>query len=156
MAASLGADEPLPPRCGRILGEAPARLASRWLKAGDGRLAIYILDRPGKERDQILQWAAEVCAGETLQPFSELDRLRQQVLNLSPRVCLIRLGREGIPGLTAAALLRQESPGTRIVFVANSSDYAIAAYELGAYGYLLSPVKQEKLQRLLVHAASRN
>ncbi len=117
-------------------------------------MAIYVLDRPGKERDQILQWVTEVCGGEDPQPFLEFAQFQGQVLVAPPQLCLIRLGRDDVPGLQAAALVRQQNPDARIVFVADNSDYAIAAYELGADGYLLSPVKRDKLHRLLVHATS--
>lgn len=101
-----------------------------------------------------MQWITEARGGEVPQPFSELDQFWVRVMAVPPQICFIRLGSEGIPGLQAAALVRNHCPDTRVVLVADSADYAITAYELGAYGYLLSPVKQDKLRRLLLHAAS--
>ena len=81
--------------------------------------------------------------------FEDYVRFVEQVGYSLPDFCIIRLGWDGIPGLKTAGLVRQICPDIRIIFVSDDRDYALDAYEVGAYGYLLCPVEQDKLEKCL-------
>ncbi len=52
-------------------------------------------------------------------------------------------------GITLARLLRGMDGAGRIIFLTSSRDYAVDSYEVGAFYYLMKPVKAERLFALL-------
>lgn len=59
----------------------------------------------------------------------------------------------GIDGMSAAKMIRAKNNTVIIVFVTNLAQYAIAGYEVGAYDFILKPVRYTsfsmKFQRIL-------
>lgn len=113
-------------------------------------MKIYILDRRGKTRDQILMWLSEDKRLNGVKVFEDYIKFIEQIGNSPPDYCVIRLGWDGIPGLKTADMVRQINSDIRIIFVSDDRDYAVDAYEVGAYGYLLCPVKRVKLEKYLM------
>ena len=112
-------------------------------------MRVYILDLPCRSREQIVSWLSEDCRVSEVKAFEDYIRLIEQAESSPPDICIIRLGSDGIPGLKAAEMLGQIGAGIRIVFISGKKDYALDAYEAGAYGYLLCPVNRDKLQKYL-------
>lgn len=112
-------------------------------------MRVYILDRKGKSREQMLEWLSEDKRLTGIETFDDYIRLIEQVGNSPPDYCIIRLGADGIPGLKTADMVRQIDPGIRIVFISDDRDYALDAFEAGANGYLLCPVERDKLEKCL-------
>ena len=113
-------------------------------------MRVYILDRPGKIRDQMRKWLSEDKRLIGVEVFQDYIQLIEEVGNSPPDFCFIRLGQDGIPGLKTADMVRQISSDTRIIFISDDRDYALEAYEVGAYGYLLCPIKRDKLEKYLM------
>lgn len=61
----------------------------------------------------------------------------------------------GLDGLELAHVLSRFARPPSIVFVTAHEDHALAAFEVGAAGYLLKPVDAERLDRVLRRAAKR-
>lgn len=115
------------------------------------RLRVYILDVQGKIREQILTWLSENKTIDRVEVFEDYARFIEQVGKSSPDFCFIRLGKDGIPGLKAAGMAQRISTDIRIIFVSEDKRYAVDAYEVGAYGYLSSPLTKEKVDKYLVN-----
>ena len=56
---------------------------------------------------------------------------------------------EKVDGMETARRLRKRGIDGPVVFLTNSPDYAVDSYEVHAAGYLLKPLKEEKLKSLL-------
>ena len=112
-------------------------------------MKVYILDVQSKIREQMLKWLSENKKIDETEVFEDYARLIERVRKSPPDFCFIRLGKDGIPGLKAAGTVQQASSDIRIVFVSDDSNYAVDAYEVGAHGYLTSPLKKEKLNKCL-------
>jgi len=110
-------------------------------------LKVYILDLKNKNREKMLQWLYEDKRVEIIESFEDYLSLIEMVANSPPDLCVVRLGMDGIPGLKVADMVKQISPATRTVFISDSRDYAVDAYEVGAYGYLLGPVSRDKFNK---------
>jgi two-component system LytT family response regulator len=110
-------------------------------------MKVYVLDIKGKIRDRIVTWLQEDKRVKEVQIFEDYKGFAEYVGKSPPDRCVIRLGRDEIPGLSAADTLRQTAPNVHVVFVSESRDYALDAYETGADGYLLCPVDKEKFDR---------
>ena len=57
-------------------------------------------------------------------------------------------------GLALAAKIKQFHPDMAIIFLTGFSQYAVEAFEMHASGYILKPVKRERLSAEVAHALS--
>jgi two-component system response regulator AlgR len=72
---------------------------------------------------------------------------------LRPDVCLLDIRMPGMDGLEAARHLALLAHAPAVVFTTAYDSYAIEAFETQAIGYLLKPVRAEKLRGALQRAA---
>lgn len=56
---------------------------------------------------------------------------------------------EQMLGMEAARQVRRYSKNTAIIFLTETPDYALESYDVGAFGYLVKPLDEEKAVRLL-------
>jgi two-component system response regulator AlgR len=70
-----------------------------------------------------------------------------------PDVVLLDIRMPGMDGIEAARHLNALDEPPALVFVTAHDEYALAAFEAQAVGYLLKPVRQEKLARAIQRAA---
>lgn len=113
-------------------------------------MRVYILDKKSKSREKMQGWLSEDKRVEGIEGFEDYIQFIERVGKSPPDICFIRLGDDRIPGLKIADMIRQISSDTRIVFISDDGDYALDAYEVGAYGYLLCPVMKDKLEKYLI------
>jgi two-component system response regulator AlgR len=72
---------------------------------------------------------------------------------LAPDVVLLDIRMPGMDGIEAARHLNALEDPPAMVFVTAHDEHALAAFEAQALGYLLKPVRQEKLLRAIQRAA---
>jgi DNA-binding NarL/FixJ family response regulator len=110
---------------------------------------VYILDNRNRNLKEIKSWLADNKDITGIEVFSDYTRMLLRIEEVQPAMCIIRLGEIGIPGFMTARTIKSLHPDIRIVFVSEYSSYALDAYELGAYGYVLYPADREKFERFL-------
>jgi DNA-binding NarL/FixJ family response regulator len=78
-------------------------------------------------------------------------RLVEEALRLRPDLVLTDVSLPRLGGLAAARRLRDEQPGTRVVFLAAHEDPQVAAeaFRAGAMGYVLRSARPRELTRAL-------
>lgn len=135
---------------GRILGVRGGILGiQNGINLGGDFLRVYILENHSIKIQNMLSWLAEKSNIE------EISLIKNEALFLElaerdpPDVAFIRLGDEEIPGLTIGNKLYQMGNKTDIVYISDDRNQALNAYEVGAAGYLLGPVKKSKLEKCL-------
>jgi len=72
---------------------------------------------------------------------------------LAPDVVLLDIRMPGMDGIEAARHLNALEEPPAVIFVTAHDEHALAAFEAQALGYLLKPVRQEKLARAVQRAA---
>jgi DNA-binding NarL/FixJ family response regulator len=97
----------------------------------------------------MVSWLADSGKVSGIEIFGDYIRFIDHVFASEPDLCLIRLGTPGIPGLKTADAIKRKKSITRIVFMADDEAYAVTAFEVGAYGYLLLPVKKQDLDKVI-------
>ncbi|HZD53003.1 MAG TPA: LytTR family DNA-binding domain-containing protein [Woeseiaceae bacterium] len=80
----------------------------------------------------------------------------QQALNLCakllPDVVLLDISMPGISGIETARHLNALERPPAVIFTTAYDEYAIEAFDARAIGYVLKPVRRERLERALEHA----
>ncbi len=103
----------------------------------------YILEDMADTIRQVADTADIKCflrAAEALEAIKDGDR---------PDIIFSDIEMPGISGLELAGRLKTESPSTRLVFVTGFEEYAVKAFKLKAFGYLLKPVAAEDVRHEL-------
>lgn len=77
-------------------------------------------------------------ASDGLEAVSEIERLRPEVVFLDVQM-------PGLTGLEVLGALPAGTPSPLVIFVTAYDEYALAAFEANAVGYLVKPVKRERL-----------
>jgi len=116
-------------------------------------LKVLIVDDepPARERlerlvDELAGW---VVAGSCATGFEALRLVRE----LAPAVVLLDIRMPGISGIEVARHLSALADPPAIVFATAYDQYALEAFDSHAVGYLLKPVRRERLADALQHAA---
>jgi len=112
-------------------------------------LKVYILDKPGESMEQMLLWLGEEIRFNEIKAFNDYAQFVRQVGKMLPDLCIIRLGEVEMPGLKVARMIQQIKSDIRIIFLSDDSDYALEAYEIGANGYLMCPLLEEKFKKCI-------
>ena len=77
-----------------------------------------------------------------------------QVANeLQPDIVLLDIRMPGLDGLQVASHMANWEQKPAIIFTTAYDEYAMQAFDAQAIGYLLKPVRRERLQQTLAHAA---
>jgi two-component system response regulator AlgR len=117
------------------------------------RLNALIVDDelPARERlKRLLDEIQEVAViGEASNGRDALDLCAR----LDPDVVLLDVRMPGMDGIEAARHLTALSEPPAVIFTTAHDEHALDAFETHAVGYLLKPVRKEKLARALRHAA---
>ncbi|MBZ5523154.1 MAG: LytTR family DNA-binding domain-containing protein [Acidobacteriia bacterium] len=118
------------------------------------RLRVFVVDDEAPARRKILRFLAgdpEVSVvGEAASGSEAVSGIQQT----SPDLVFLDVQ---MPGMDGFEVVRALSPGTapRIVFVTAHDQYAIQAFDVHAFGYLLKPFDEARFARVLEHAKSQ-
>ena len=119
---------------------------------------VLIVDdeRPARDRlRQLLEDAGEhIVVGEAGNGREALDLAGK----LNPDVVLLDIRMPGLDGVETAHHLNSFDNPPAVVFTTAYDEYAIDAFDANAIGYVLKPVRKERLDKALAQAArlSRN
>lgn len=110
------------------------------------------------DEERTLNLTVSVCLGLPQHPevtgftraLEALEYLREQTVDIA----LLEINLPDMDGLTLAARITEESPGTSVIFLTDYAEYAVDAFRLHVSGYLLKPVSPEQLAAEVDYALS--
>lgn len=117
----------------------------RAIIVDDEMLALRYLER------KLLQVGQVEIVGK----FTEVQEAVQAIERDIPDVVFLDIHMPGMSGIEAAELLSEKLPTMDIVFVTAYEEYAIKAFELNAFDYILKPVQNTRLERTVTRLMSR-
>jgi two-component system response regulator AlgR len=112
-------------------------------------MKVLIVDDEQPARERLVRLLVEIpgyeVAGEAANGHEAIDRYNA----LKPEIVLMDIRMPGMDGLeTARHLMADETPPA-IIFTTAYGDHALEAFDAHAVGYLLKPVRVEKLGEVL-------
>ena len=115
------------------------------------RILIVDDEAPARERLKRLLTELDECelGGEAGNGEDALQLCQQQ----NPDVILLDVRMPGLSGIDVAQHLNALEAPPAVIFTTAYDEYALDAFEAEAIGYLLKPIRKEKLARALRHAA---
>ena len=116
-------------------------------------MKILIVDDEAPARERLRQILSESEEHAVVGDAANGEQALSMAAEHQPVVVLLDIRMPGMDGIeTAHHLNRMEHPPA-IVFATAYDEYAIDAFEAQAIGYVLKPVRRERLDKALSHAA---
>ena len=116
-------------------------------------MKVLIVDDEKPARDRLRQLVDDFGDYEVVGEASNGEQAIELAASLTPDVVLLDIRMPGVDGIETAHHLNAMEKPPAVVFTTAYNEYAIDAFEARAIGYVLKPVRRERLERALEHAA---
>lgn len=87
--------------------------------------------------------------------FTDGEEYLKATLSGQFNIAFIYVGKRYVNGMSLAKKTKKMSPGTRIVLISETEDYANMAFDEGAWGYIIMPADEEKVKKVLKNITTR-
>lgn len=115
-------------------------------------MRILVVDDEPLARDRLKQLLGELEDCEIIGEASNGQQTLELSQRLQPDVVLLDVRMPGLSGIEVARHFNSLETPPAVIFTTAYDEYAVEAFEAEAIGYLLKPVRKEKLARALRHA----
>jgi two-component system, LytTR family, response regulator AlgR len=115
---------------------------------------VLIVDDEQLARDRLARMVSALDGCEVVGEAGNGVQALEQAQRVDPDVVLLDIRMPGMDGLEAARHLGELAEPPAVIFCTAYDQHALAAFDLQAVGYLLKPVRREKLADAL-HKAQR-
>ena len=113
---------------------------------------VLIADDEVLARDRLRSLLAEIPEVLLVGEAEHGEQALEMADELAPDIVLLDIRMPGINGLEAARRIQQFSEPPAVIFTTAFDEYAINAFETQATGYLLKPIRAEKLRAAIMQA----
>ncbi len=120
---------------------------------GNDKLRALIVDDEAPARERLRRMLQEIEDVAVIGEAANGAEALACCASLDPDVVLLDVRMPGMDGIEAARHLGTLEEPPAVIFTTAYDEYALAAFETQAVGYLLKPVRREKLVRAIRHAA---
>lgn len=116
------------------------------------KLRALIVDDEPPARERLRSLLAEIENIEIAGEASNGEEALRMVVDLAPDVVLLDVRMPGIDGIETARQLSSLTEPPAVIFTTAYDEYAINAFDAQAVGYLLKPIRKERLEAALAQA----
>jgi two-component system response regulator AlgR len=113
---------------------------------------ILIVDDEKPARDRLRQLVDDIGDHEVVGEAANGEEALAIAAKVTPEIVLLDIRMPGVDGIETAHHLNAMQQPPAVVFTTAYDEYAIDAFDARAIGYVLKPVRRERLQRALEHA----
>ncbi|MFZ0552072.1 MAG: response regulator, partial [Steroidobacteraceae bacterium] len=115
-------------------------------------LKVLIVDDEPPARERLRSLLAEIGDAAIVGEAGSGIEALSQAATLAPDVVLLDVRMPGMDGIEAARHLSTLEEPPAVIFTTAYDEYAVNAFESRAVGYLLKPIRREKLVAALLQA----
>jgi len=116
-------------------------------------MRLILVDDELPARDRMRRLLTEIEDCEVVAEASTGEQALAQCAELRPDIVLLDVRMPGISGIEVARHIDSLEDPPAVIFTTAYDQYAVEAFETEAVGYLLKPVRKEKLAHALRHAS---
>jgi two-component system response regulator AlgR len=116
------------------------------------RSRVLIVDDEAPARERLRSLLAELDQVDVIGEAVTGEEAVQRAAELVPDVVLLDVRMPGIDGIEAAKHMNVLEQPPAVIFTTAFDEYAMKAFDAQAVGYLLKPIRKEKLAAALTHA----
>ena len=116
-------------------------------------MKILIVDDEPPARERLRQLVEDGGEHEIVGEAGNGEQAIALTNEHNPDVVLLDIRMPGVDGIETAHHLNAMDSPPAVVFTTAYDEYAIEAFDARAIGYVLKPVRRERLERALEHAA---
>jgi len=116
-------------------------------------MKVLIVDDESPARDRLRRLLGEIEDCEVAGEAGNGNDALSACATLKPDVVLLDVRMPGLWGIEVAQHLATLADAPAVIFTTAYGDHAIDAFDAQAIGYLLKPIRKEKLARALTHAS---
>src|SRR5918994_1784247 len=116
-------------------------------------MKLIIVDDEPPARERLRRLLAEIEDCEVVAEAGNGEEALSRCGELRPDVVLLDVRMPGLSGIQIARHIDTLEDPPAVIFTTAYDQYAVEAFETEAVGYLLKPVRKEKLAHALRHAA---
>jgi len=116
------------------------------------RARVLIVDDEAPARERLRSLLAELDQVDVIGEAVTGEEAVQRAAELAPDVVLLDVRMPGIDGIEAAKHMNVLEQPPAVIFTTAFDEYAMKAFDAQAVGYLLKPIRKEKLAAALTHA----
>jgi two-component system response regulator AlgR len=113
---------------------------------------VLIVDDEAPARERLRSLLAELDQADVIGEATTGEQALQRTAELVPDIVLLDVRMPGIDGIEAARHMNVLEQPPAVIFTTAFDEYAVKAFEAQAVGYLLKPIRKEKLAAALAHA----
>jgi two-component system, LytTR family, response regulator AlgR len=117
------------------------------------RPRVLIVDDEAPARERLRSLLVELDQVDVIGEAVTGEQAVQRAVELAPDVVLLDVRMPGIDGIEAAKHMNVLEQPPAIIFTTAFDEYAMKAFDAQAVGYLLKPIRKEKLAAALTHAS---
>jgi two-component system response regulator AlgR len=114
---------------------------------------VLIVDDEAPARERLRSLLAELGEADVIGEAVTGEQALQRTIELAPDVVLLDVRMPGIDGIEAARHMNLLEQPPAVIFTTAYDEYAMKAFDAHAVGYLLKPIRKEKLAAALAHAS---
>ena len=116
-------------------------------------MKVLIVDDEKPARDRLRQLIDDFEIHEVVGEAANGEEAVAMASSLNPEVVLLDIRMPGVDGIETAHHLNSMQQPPAVVFTTAYDEYAIDAFDAQAIGYVLKPIRRERLERALEHAS---
>lgn len=116
------------------------------------RLRALIVDDEPPARERLRSLLTEIEGIEVAGEAANGEECLQMAVKVEPDVVLLDVRMPGMDGIDAARQLASLIEPPAVIFTTAYDEYAVSAFDAHAVGYLVKPIRKEKLEAALAQA----
>jgi two-component system response regulator AlgR len=116
------------------------------------RLRVLIVDDEPPARERLKSLLVEIPDAEVVGEAANGQQALTRTNELAPDVVLLDVRMPGMDGIEVARHLNALAEPPAVIFTTAFDEYAVNAFDAHAVGYLLKPIRKEKLAAALTRA----